>query len=488
MQVLKQKKSIATTVIKKVEAFVESNSAIGFLALLVLLSHQMGLEVYVYSVLALYLSFVFVSNANLKACIPPLLFVFYCISAINHNQRIDGEESVIYFLNNIPMFACLAVCVIVSFFYGIYKRGLSLTPTVSFVGILAICVSLLLNGIMVDTYNVLDFALGLAYAVSFFVTFAICNLIRKELTFDYIANAVIVSSFIVMYQLFALYLNENLLSTEINKADLLFGWGISNSISIMIAVGMPFTAYYMATHKQSLLFFVAFSLQLLAVVLTLSRGVLVIALPFYVMACVYSLFRSKGLAKIQLIIVGGLLVCVCSYIVVRNWDWVADKINFYIEIGFDGRGREELYIRAIENFLNHPMFGVGMTYGAPEGSIRAMMVHNTYLQFMEWSGIIGLTAITLHTIITAMVGLSKPSEKKIFMLIGMAVLFGHSMLDIVWFIPFTTFYYMLFLNYIEGQNSREGGFADIGAGFFKGIKNSIINKVNFVKNMFKKKG
>ncbi len=448
MEILIKRQFNIKGVLKKIEDFVSTEYMMFVLACIVLSCHILSFDILGFALIAMYLVFVFLSNAKITASIPGLMFLLYCLSDGYGVTLVGGGYDAENLLVFLPLLIVLFVSVVMSAVYGIWKRGYKLTISVGFYGVIAMAISFFVGGVFSSDYSALTLLCGIMVGLDVCLFFIFFNFFKKEIEFDYIAKATIISTIIVMVELLNLCLTQGILEGEISKGQIVLGWGVSNSIAIMIAVGLPFTAYYMATTRYPIFYLFLLAMQTVCVIITLSRATLVLTVPFVVASCVYSLFRSKKIERIKLMVSAFVVIALFLYLVIEQWEFVAEKINFYLEVGFDDRGRLELYETALAGFFDSPLFGSGLTFGMGE-DFDFVMVHNTVLQFMMAGGILGLLAVVLHIIITAITSLFKTNEKRIYMVMAVGVLFAHSMLDIVWFLPFCQIYYMLFINYIE---------------------------------------
>ncbi|MCL2062519.1 MAG: O-antigen ligase family protein [Firmicutes bacterium] len=460
MEAIIQEKLNCKRLLRRAEKFIGSEYALAPLALAVIFFHTFGFDLAGFTFLAAYLLFVFFSKAPIRACLPPLLFLLYIVSLHNGvSSLVPNELDGAFFFRNAWYLGSLGAVVIAAAVYGMYKRKLKFRVTYGLIGVSIMGASMVVGGFFSENYTVLNLAGGLSFAAYFIVFFIFCAFIAPQVSFDYIAKTVIVSTLIILYQLTARFLNLGIFQGgSLPKNSVSLGWGISNSIAPMIAIGLPFTAYYMAVCKRPWFHFIVFCLQMLAIIFCLSRAMIIFAIPAAVALLVWALLRSRGRERKQLVAAAAVTALLGGVILTVFWQQFSGYINFYITAGTSDRGRNVLFSEAIEAFLQYPFFGAGVAYRLGQMNVGIYLVHNTVLQFMLWSGVFGLLGLLAHLVFAGMTAFRKPNEQRIFLLIPAALIFLHSILDIVWFMPTTTLYYMLFLAKAESDCIQKTGF------------------------------
>jgi len=450
---LKQKPNICSA-LTFAERLVSSEKMIPLLGLFVLLCHMYGLAIIGLTGLALVIIFVFVTDAKARGCLPPFMLLTYVISphtggAVAGAGVFGGE----YFLDYIVYLAVLFAAVLFSAAYGIWKRRLlKFRFSIGFFGVAAMSVSFLSGGFFYDGYSFLSLAIGAGFAAYFMLFFVVLSLIAPALDFEFIAKAVTAATLCLLFQLLYLYLKIDIFTVgAVNKNAIALGWGKSNNIAVMIALGLPFSAYFMCVNKHAWYGFLVFAAQLAGIFLTLSRAMVLVALPFTAVALVYAVWRAKGKPRLQLVALTAGAALAGGLLVAFNLEQLAGFFA-YFERDVAADGRIPLFEDAFESFLQNPLFGRGIAYKlAARPTTYFYFVHNTILQFMMFGGLIGLAAVLLHIASALYTGFKKPNEKRMFLLFGAALIFAHSMLDCVWFFPYAMLYYMIFFTVAESD-------------------------------------
>jgi len=441
--------------------FVASKGMLPIWVCFVLVCHIFALETLALTVFTLFIIFVSVTNTKIQAILPPLVMAILPTS----NTYPDLLQNP-YIVARLWYIIVCASLMFVALIIAFVKRKLSFKPSWGFLGMMLLGLLMLLGGLMSPSYNFLNLAGGAMISAIFITLYIVFAFIAKEIDFDYIAHVFIAMSIVVLIQLFMLFLVNDIMYYMLYgtfatiKRQINLGWGISNLIATMLAVGIPFSVYLMTKHKNPIFMFVIFVFQTVGVMMTLSRAMMIFAVPFAFIGIVYAIIRCNKRGRWQLAVGSGIVLIVT--IIFVQWQW--EQVLEFVGILGDGRGRDDLYIDAWEAFLRNPVFGAGVAYrlNDPLRMTPLMLVHNTVLQFMMWGGIFGLVAFLLHSIQVLATCFYKPNEKKIILLFAFGMIYAQSMLDVMMFFPQTLFYYILFMVLLDADAAKNKGFSMIG--------------------------
>ena len=246
-------------IVKRLQTFFASEKMLAVVGLLAVCSHFLALELFFWTILTVYLVYIFVSKTNLRAAIPPLLVIIYFIS-LQNGLIVQGSNYMRdnYIIDNLWYMIILSAFIVISAVYGIIRRKIKIRFTLGFFAMGALGLSLMLGGLFSYDYNILSLMAGVIFTAIFTLLYIVAQVTLKNANFDYIAKAVLMSTFVIMMQLavvivqhniFGMLADENIPGSLV-KDFMILGWGISNSIAPMIAVGMPFSIYYMAKGKH----------------------------------------------------------------------------------------------------------------------------------------------------------------------------------------------------------------------------------------------
>ena len=129
-------------------------------------------------------------------------------------------------------------------------------------------------------------------------------------------------------------------------------------------------------------------------------------------------------------------------------DFDFDTLNGY------SSGRIEIWKTGLDQFIHHPVFGVGW-YQIPNLGFQARY-HNTLVQLLASTGIFGTLCYAFHRFETYYVTFKKPNLEKTFAFITILSILISSLLDCFLFNIWLGFEYGFLLAYIEGRNLVEG--------------------------------
>jgi len=327
----------------------------------------------------------------------------------------------------------------------------------------------MVGGIFSNGYSASTPLMGLVFAAMFIGSLLIGKITTKKIDFDYLAQVLILMGFVACIQLIRMYLIRDIFSLNelygggYAKDRIAIGWANSNAIAIIIGLALPFSVYYMAVHKKTLWGLGVTALFILAIILTLSRTMLLIAAPFAALALSYAIFRQKGKSKLILTIAATSCIIFLGVVFLIQRQEILKALSFFTETGWSDRGRLELYKTAWETFLRNPLFGAGLVYStySQEFNTFLLIVHNSALQFLMWGGIVGLIAFIFHLQITIISAIKKCNEKRMFLFLTAIIVIAHSLLDSSFFMPPTLIIYMLIIGALENNAIENKGFAEV---------------------------
>ena len=133
-------------------------------------------------------------------------------------------------------------------------------------------------------------------------------------------------------------------------------------------------------------------------------------------------FRIITAAGVALVIILGAVL----------FDKIQELLRDYFERGFSDNGRYALWRAAFDNFLDAPIFGMGFYGFNVETDVFGPLTkqaHNTVLQLLSATGIVGFSAYAYYRFSTVKPIFKRPSFMKSMMAISIAVLLFGSLLD-----------------------------------------------------------
>lgn len=209
-----------------------------------------------------------------------------------------------------------------------------------------------------------------------------------------------------------------------------------NGFSSMLLIAMPFAFYYSLKPKHGVIYWIIANLAFFAMFFSFSRGGMIFGLIEYFVCVIASIFLSKGANKIiygvlTIVIIG----CLTFYVLddKRLLHWITNKITVDHE-----EARVKLFILAIENFLAHPIFGVGMGYVGEyfrphESSLY--WYHSTFFQVIGSMGLVGLIAYGYQFVVRFKILFTKRCLFNLFTAFAFFGYYMYQMVDVCEFVP-----------------------------------------------------
>ncbi|MCI8613273.1 MAG: hypothetical protein HFE48_06220 [Clostridia bacterium] len=438
-------------IIEKVCAFQRTPWFIACVALVAFLSHVFGLEYAAFWVIALVGVFTLVMQEDTTPFLPCAFLILFSVSV--KNGAYDSKPGI---LTSVPFIANAAV--VVAFvlaalifhiiYYKQYRNFKKRTFLTS--GFVALALGFVTNGLFSPEYRFLDLPLGIGFGLLYYgayILFFHTIKWKKGFSMRYLAFVFFTMGMLISAELGVLYITNEQLRQTFEKNYVWLGWGLSNSIAFVFMLTMPFGFYLTHTEKISLPYFLGTSLMLIAVIFTFSRGSLIVAVPMYVGGTIFvSLFaRSRRLLWIADVVVLALSIVV----IVCFREKLLNVLNFYIENGFNDRGRFELWEMGFQAFLDAPVFGAGLMFKFGEALRGFYWAHNTPIHFIATGGIVGIGTYLFHRVRTAVVFFKKPSIDRFFAGIAVLCLLVNSLFDIAMSAPHTIMFYCVILAFSE---------------------------------------
>lgn len=334
-------------------------------------------------------------------------------------------------------------------------------PTPVFYTLCALSVAFILNGIFSEGYTPMNIVYGLIMAGIYLAIFVLFkdNVKINRNSFKTIANAFLAFSILLVIELAAAYLTTESIYVNgtIDRNSLSFGWGVYNTMGMLLLLCIPSVMYLAAICKRGY-FLSVYSIALLGCCfLSLSRSAMLGAVVIYPI-CLFLLFKNTKERKINAVIyiitaAAGLVLLIIK------WNSVMSLFSQIFSTVFNGsgelygNGRIRIYIIATQDFQRAPIFGSGFYSPLMKDSMVnaagldfiPLFYHNTILQMMGSCGLIGLICYTVHRVYTVFSYCSDPSHSRSYIALSILVLLLLSLLDVHMFDILPTFIYSYLL-------------------------------------------
>jgi len=319
----------------------------------------------------------------------------------------------------------------------IYRR-FKITP--AFIGLCAFVAALLLNGIFSEYYTGMNLVYASFLTVLFLGIFCFANgniQISGE-TYERIAFSFIALLAVLAIELGVAYLtyDDLIVDGAIVRSKLQFGWGMYNTMGMYLTLCIPASFYLAANYKHGWAFTLCGAANLALAYLCMSRQAILMGTIVFLACVVWLLIRVKGRQRIiNAAIIGGLAV-VSIIIMAILHEKIASVFASLTDALDTGSARTIVWKEAIDKFLNYPVFGAGFysrtlwVWGESGfADILPRMYHNTIIQLLECSGIVGLAAYAVHRVQTVLSFLRNVTHERIFIALVISALLLVSLLD-----------------------------------------------------------
>lgn len=385
-------------------------------AVMTLLCYYLGWDIVLIYYIVIAGSAIFILCDDLTPVISIFLFISIIVSAKNSPSIFNAghDESAVsdYYFKPVIY---IQIIILVALFIcaGVYRLGLTIakkkfTLNPNFFGLCAFCVTLLLNGIFSKNYDTKNIVFGLMLVFFFLGIYSLLkdNLTINKAFYEKLALAFFALSLVLILELFIAYITiDNLIvDGHINRDKLTFGWGIWNTMGMMLVLCIPAVTYLAIIKKYGFIYTLYSALLFVSVILSCSRQSIVGAFLIYPLCLIILLVKGKDrIANLSIIgcalVAGIILLIVFKDTVLQYFILLFKQIVVNGEL--DGSGRTQLWREAARYFRNNPFFGSGFfvhfSYQGDSGlGFIPLMCHNTFLQILSSCGLIGLAAYTLH--------------------------------------------------------------------------------------------
>ncbi len=427
-----------------------------FISALVLLGSITGLEMYLGVIHVAFIFGAFILCDSIKPILISLL-TFVMQLSVGHSPFYPNYSDYYYTGWRLVVFIGIVAVVLSGFVIftvknKIYKR-VSLRNSPLLLPLAALAFAFLMNGAFSGKWTFGSLVFGFANLVVWCILFLLFYHGFSEdesagSLASYFAYISVFISAVISAELIVHFITADniFVNGSINKVAVALGWGIWNLVGVSLSVLIPVLFYGMHKNKYPWLYFASATLTYIMAVLTMSRNALVFASLAYIACVIVSCFAGKQKRTFRIITAVGIAATLILSVVL--FDKIYALLGDYFERGLSDNGRFVLWRAAFENFKDAPIFGSGFYGFDVETDVfgpLAKQAHNTVLQLLSATGIIGIAAYIYYRAITVKEIIKKPSLLKTMMAISMAVLVLGSLLDNFVFNIYPMFYYNMAL-------------------------------------------
>ena len=346
-------------------------------------------------------------------------------------------------------------------------------------GIIAMDVAFLLNGIFSSSYDPFNIAFGaMTAAVLTLVYILACGITEKSeepvkygcISMLCAAYTALIQILIVVYRLnlAGLYCTVYSDGIILNRNAITLGWGVSTVVGAVLVLGIPAAMYLAKNCKASFLSFISCPILLLGTLIIDSRGPMVVGaaafIVFSVLCCI------KGANRVAMRIYVASFFCLAigaSIFVISNHPDILSDIALTFRFNLNHvSGRNDLWDDGMADFFRQPIFGAGFSDGGYPIELKnknfySNMYHCIIVQWLGATGIVGMLSFLWHATDFVKLFFKKFTIDKLFLLGIPAVTLAMSLFDNFFFYPHFQIFYAIFLALAEyshniSNNTNEG--------------------------------
>lgn len=263
---------------------------------------------------------------------------------------------------------------------------------------------------------------------------------------------------LVFGQVIHIYLVKDVIvNGTIVRESIVSGWGMRNNVGGMLAMMVPCLFYLGIRYKKAWLGIGLGSLAMIAVALTTSRSSLVFGGLLWVI-CAWIQLRTLCSKRTLYVCIGLGLMCMLGGIVVF-WDKISGLFHQIVSLGFDSSNRDLIWAEGMKQFGEFPLFGGSffpIDYTPYDWSTVSSFSnifpprwHNTIVQLLASTGIVGLCCYTYHRYTTVKLFLKNRTVENTYLAFCLVILLGTSLLDCHFFNFGPVLYYSIALAFME---------------------------------------
>lgn len=429
-----------------------------FIALLVFLGHSFDVEIFFCGIVVLTFVVGCIFCEHINFAIPQFLMTFFLVT-ISHGPNVPHYSDYYSQTHIIVILAIYCLFIIgglTCFCLRNRHHVRKLSQKGLLLGILIFCVAMCLNGLFGKQYTVNN----LGYAATFLLTMlGIYVLFTLFCKFDhrsrewFVYCLALTGLLICAELLFAYVTTVQYADGNVIKESVVLGWGVWTTIGGLLCMLMPASFYFAASHKHGWIGILSGLLQLFCILLSQSRGALLIGVAIFALCMITLCLTGKNKKQNRFFTVAILAIGILGIFVLR--EKLLSVVQNFINYGFGDNGRFDIWKQGWTHFVQNPIFGSGFydSYINEEWKMEVVpyFYHNTVIQFLASCGLVGFGAYLFHRIQTVLLLCKKPNLYKTFLFFCILGLLIFCMLDVLFFCIYPVMFYTLILIFIENS-------------------------------------
>ena len=451
----------ASSVVHGLRTFYNSRWYILLIVLLTAVSYVTGGELIVWGAFVLLAAPSMVVCRDLLPVVPPTLMAVFCLS-VGHAPMRPSYSGYLFTGRGLIVVIVLSGIVILSWvahtvIWGIRLLGNTGKPAL-LPFLFPLAAALLLNGVGQAGYSPKNLAFGAITAFCWCGLYWIytMQLPRGERVREYLFDCFFAISWLLLFELAYVYLSQGVAENgAVSVSKILMGWGIHNGIGIMLALLIPLMLCMAGKRRAAPVYYLTASLLLVGVVLTTSRGSLLVGVSSFIVGSIILIFKGENRRLNRICFA---LVAVLAVIALLGFrEPILDFLPRFRTAGLKDNGRFDLWREGWRLFLGAPVFGAGfaaISFKSWAGKLFPGYLHNTFFELLGAGGAAAVISYLAYRVRSILLFVKKPTFDRIFMGLSLLVLLGGSLLDNHVFNIYPMFFYSVLLVLAEDDLTR----------------------------------
>lgn len=432
--------------------FCASRWYILLIVLLTAVSYVTGGELVVWGVFVALASLAMVVCPDLLPVVPPTLTAVFCLS-VRHAPMRPTYSPYLFTGGGLAVVVSLSVIIVLAFAAHLAIWGVRLPENTCRPALLPfllpLALALLLNGVGQAGYTLKNLVFGAITALCWcglYLVYAL-QLPRGKEAKEYFFDCCFAIAWLLLLELVYVYIVNGVVQDgAADAAKIVMGWGIHNGIGILFAMLIPLMLRMAAERRAAPLFYITASLLLVGIVLTTSRGSLLVGAGAFLVGGVPLCYRGDNRRVNRIFFAVVTLSALVVLLFFRE-----PLLHFLPRFRTDGmndNGRFDLWREGWHLFLGAPIFGAGfaaISFQSWAGGLFPGYLHNTIFELLGACGACAVVAYLVYRVQSVMLFVKRPTFDRTFMGLSIAVLLGGSLLDNHVFNIYPMFYYAVLL-------------------------------------------
>ena len=438
--------------LQSINRFLYSPAYFLYLGVLIVLSNVFGTEFFSYTMVLITATYITLFARDLLPMMP--MFVLCYVSPSMENNPGQNEASIFTFAGGgmyllvflMVVAACLVYRLITDPDFG-GKRFLTKKRSL-LSGMLILGAAYAISGLGSGQWaqygwrNLLFAFLQLASIAGIYYLFS--GAVRWELAPKaYLFWTGMCLGYVLLAELAGIYIKQDVIvNGEIQRIRIITGWGHYNNIGNMFAMAIPLTFFLTGKGKFAWFAYISAFLFCMGLVLTCSRGSILIGVPIYVAAYVLSLVHSRHARSMKGMHIFHAAIILAPVLALIIFD--DELLQMFQTLGNltgDPSFKERLntYAEGFRQFRQFPLFGGSffplkedLYTWATSSSFTYLFPprwHNTLIQLLASGGIVCLLAYLFHRYQTVKLFAKNGTSEKLFVALSIGAMLLTSMVD-----------------------------------------------------------